>query len=214
MFLVNRYSGPETVLDFDESPMSALMEGRRKEIESEEKRSFEELTLSVIRYVTKELNLSSLEDVEKAIRPKEQETYLLNAHRVMHKKSYHMRKVLADSKRTASPVAFERTPVIRDDMSVATVCEGCRIYTVEDTNPIFGTANPVKGLYITRSIERCPSGCSTPPPGKKSALRLDLIPVDSTIRYMGQKQFRQLVQQEKQRLKKVERRGSSRKVAS
>jgi predicted nucleic acid-binding protein len=203
-FLLNRYSGPETVLDFDESPMSALMEGRRKEIDTGTKVLFQDLPLSVIRYVTKERKLNSLEDVENTLRPnKPDDTYLLNAHRIMHAKSYETRKVQASSKRSESSVPFERTTQTKSDMSISTVCEGCGKYAVEDTSPIFGTEGPVKNIYITRSTERCPTGCSNPKPGKKSAIRLDLIPVDKNIAYMSQKRFRALVQAAKKAQEKA-----------
>lgn len=202
-FLKNRYFGPETVTDFDESPMTALMSCRKQEIDSGNFLEYGKIPLTIKRYAAKEMRLESAEMVEEFLRPQNPgETYIMNAYKIMFTKSYESRKNKADEKRASSAVGFEKTIMMMDNMVVQTVCEGCGTYRVRDTSPMFGTMKPVAGLYITRSTERCPNGCSTPNPGKKSALRLDLIPVDPSVQYIGQKKFRKLVVAERARLKK------------
>jgi hypothetical protein len=48
-FLQNRYSNPNVVLDFDESPMSAMMAGHRREIDFGESIAFLDIDQSILR---------------------------------------------------------------------------------------------------------------------------------------------------------------------
>jgi hypothetical protein len=188
-FLKSRYSGTDSVLDFDESPMSALMAGRRREIEDGTPTPFESIPESILRYVAKELKVT---DVEAALRPRGPDaTYLQNAHRVMFAKSLSTRKDGFHDKMKESKIAFERTVEMRKDMTMDTVCDGCGAHTQDDT-PLFGTMDPVQGIYIARSTERCASKMCKPAKGKKSRYR-NLVPADRSVKFVKRKAFRVLV---------------------
>jgi hypothetical protein len=90
-----------------------------------------------------------------------------------------------------SSVAFKRTMVMRKDITVDTVCEGCGTLTIDNT-PIFGTMAPVKDVYIARSTERYASAKCQPTAGKKIRTR-NLVPADRSVEFFKRKSFRALV---------------------
>jgi hypothetical protein len=163
--LEDRYSGPDTVEDFQESPMSALMTERRREIAAEKTTPFERMPLTIVRYIQKELGLKSAEEVQLALRS-EEKTYLQMAHSVMYGKSWTTRKSTFHRKMAESTVAFERTVEMRTE-KMGTVCKGCGKHHAVDASPLFGTREPVKGVYIARTTEQCPSKECAPAKGKK-----------------------------------------------
>src|SRR5689334_10764190 len=95
-----------------------------------------------------------------------------------------------------SSVDFERTVALKSDMTVQTICEGCYQSFVVDTSPLFGTMGPTEGVYLARATERCLSAQCKPKKGKKTRT-VNLIPVDKTMKFIGRKSFRALVNKAK-----------------
>jgi hypothetical protein len=200
-FLAKRYSGPETVEDYQESPMSALMTQRRREIAAGVTTPFGKLPLSIIRYVQKELRLDSVEDVKASLSSNNGDTFLQVAHRVMYNKSWRTREELFYKRMTQSSVEIERTVLMKRGEELQTICGRCRKYRTVDLNPLFGTRDEVAQVYIARTTEKCPSKECAPNENTKSRT-CDLVPRNEEVKYITRKSFRALVNAKKKLYKK------------
>ena len=81
-----------------------------------------------------------------------------------------------------------------------THCEVCKAEVIVDKSPLFGTVDPIEGVYIARITKACKTGCCLKRKNGakgKTPRSIDLIPVDSSRLFLTQLQFRKLIQEQR-----------------
>jgi hypothetical protein len=120
---------------------------------------------------------------------------------MMAKKSNTSRNLELDKKRSETTVDFERTSVKRPETPVQTYCEECKAKVIVNDQPLFETQAPVAGLYIPKITKACETGCpkynKDRKPTGKGPRAIDLVPVDATIRFMSQLNYKRLCKSQK-----------------
>ncbi|KAF2113383.1 hypothetical protein BDV96DRAFT_601547 [Lophiotrema nucula] len=196
--LAHRYSGPATQT-FNANPRIAMIEGLQQEQSTGTKRAFAELPAVILDWLKKELGTEDLERIESVITSRAV-SCLQVVQQLMTKKGNENRTLGLDKKRAGSELNFERTAIRRNETPIKTHCEVCKAHVIIDDAPLFGTEEPVVGVYIARITKACKSGCCS---FRKNGTRgktprsIDLIPADPTVKFMRQLTWRKLCDEQK-----------------
>lgn len=193
---------------FNANPRLAMIEGLQQEKEDSAERTFRDLPQSIVDWLKKELGTENVRDVEQAV-TSSTKSCLQMVQAMMTQKGNKNRTLNLDEKRRGSNIDLERTVVRKPKTPIPTHCEVCKSDIIMDESPLFGTFGSIDGVYIARITKACKSGCCLLKKNGgrgKTPRSIDLIPVDKSIRFITQLEFRKLCQEEKE--KKIERRSN------
>jgi hypothetical protein len=191
---------PETPA-YNSNPRLAMIEGLQREKESGTAIPFLDLLDSVLSWLKNELKTEDMTTVEDAVTsstPLVSPLQIVN--NMMTRKGNTSQNLGLDKRRANSTVDCERTSERRPQTPIQTHCEECRAKVIVDDEPLFGTQGPVAGLYITKATKACKTGCckykKDGNPLGKGPRSIDLVPIDATIGFMRQLDYRNLCESE------------------